>query len=172
MNLPARDCRHDEQCETNNSTGERERTDRPGKTRSSIPDRETITCANSSQQADALELANVKKDSLNKNRPPRFVLLGKCRRGVAPVGNGGGVKFFGEEGERPAKRLRLRAHPADTSANPLALLSWQSKRADEVWTRSEWTALCVHLHNGNGATHSGQARQVGRDREDRRLRCE
>ena len=51
--------------------------------------------------------------------------------------------------ERPAKRLHLGAQP-DAGANPLAFLSWQSQRADAVWTRSEWTALCEHLHNGNG----------------------
>jgi hypothetical protein len=55
--------------------------------------------------------------------------------------------------ERPAKRLRLRAQPADTGANPLAFLSWQPRRAYAVWTRSEWTALCEHLHNSNGTTH-------------------
>ena len=55
--------------------------------------------------------------------------------------------------ERPAKRLRLRAQSADTGANPLSVLSWQPKRADAVWTQSEWTALCNHLHNGNDAQH-------------------
>ncbi|MGA9451615.1 MAG: hypothetical protein WBW41_09790 [Verrucomicrobiia bacterium] len=55
--------------------------------------------------------------------------------------------------EQPAKPLRLRAQPADTGANPLAFLSWQPKRADACWTRSEWTAICEHLHNGNGAKH-------------------
>ena len=55
--------------------------------------------------------------------------------------------------ERPATRLRLRAHIADTGDNPLARLSWQPKRADAVWTRSEWTAICEHLHNGNSGTH-------------------
>jgi len=54
--------------------------------------------------------------------------------------------------ERPAKRLHLGAQP-DAGANPLAFLSWQSQRADAVWTRSEWIALCEHLHNGNGAYH-------------------
>jgi len=54
--------------------------------------------------------------------------------------------------ERPAKRLHLGAQP-DAGANPLAFLSWQSQRADAVWTRREWTALCEHLHNGNGALH-------------------
>ena len=54
--------------------------------------------------------------------------------------------------ERPNKRLHLRAQP-DAAANPLAFLSWQPQRADAVWTRSEWTALCEHLHNGNGTTH-------------------
>ena len=55
--------------------------------------------------------------------------------------------------ERPAKRLRLRAQPADAGANPLAVLSWQPKRADAVWTRSELVAIYEHLHNGNGTTH-------------------
>lgn len=55
--------------------------------------------------------------------------------------------------DRPAKRLRLRAQPADTGENPFAFLSWQPKRADALWTRHEWTSLCEHLHNGNGTTH-------------------
>lgn len=37
--------------------------------------------------------------------------------------------------------------------NPLAVMSWQPKRADEVYTQIEWTALCEHLHNDNGPTH-------------------
>ena len=53
--------------------------------------------------------------------------------------------------ERPAKRLRLRASVG--GSNPLAVLSWQPKRADAVWNRAEWTALCGHLHNENPATH-------------------
>lgn len=57
------------------------------------------------------------------------------------------------QSERPAQRLRLRAQSADTGKNRLAFLSWQPQRADAVWTRSEWTALCEHLHNGNGTTH-------------------
>jgi hypothetical protein len=55
--------------------------------------------------------------------------------------------------ERPAKRLHLRAHPADAGPNPLAVLSLQPQLADAVWTRGEWTALCEHLHNDNGKTH-------------------
>jgi len=39
------------------------------------------------------------------------------------------------------------------AANPLAVLSWQPQRADAVWTRGEFSALCEHLHNGNGGTH-------------------
>jgi hypothetical protein len=35
----------------------------------------------------------------------------------------------------------------------LAFLSWQPQRADAVWTRGEFSALCEHLHNGNGTTH-------------------
>ena len=58
-----------------------------------------------------------------------------------------------EKSERPAKRLRLPAQSADAGVNPLAVLSWQPKRADAVLTRAEWTALCEHLHNGNGTTH-------------------
>ena len=57
-----------------------------------------------------------------------------------------------EQIERPAKRLRLRAQH-DMAANPLAVLSWQPQRADAVWTRGEFSALCEHLHNGNGGTH-------------------
>ena len=57
------------------------------------------------------------------------------------------------QSERPAKRLRLRVQSAGAGANPLAVLSWQPKRADAVWTQGEWTALCEHLHNGNGKTH-------------------
>ena len=37
--------------------------------------------------------------------------------------------------------------------NPLAVLSWQPKRADAVYTQIEWTALCEHLHNDNDPTH-------------------
>jgi len=59
------------------------------------------------------------------------------------------VNFQDPQTEHAAKRLHLRAQP-DTAANPLALLSWQPQRADAVWTRSEWTSLCEHLHNGNG----------------------
>ena len=48
-----------------------------------------------------------------------------------------------------APKLRLRAN-SSTGDNPLARLSWHPKRADAVWTRRQWTALCEHLHNGNG----------------------
>ena len=37
--------------------------------------------------------------------------------------------------------------------NPLAVLSWQPKRADAIYSQIEWTALCEHLHNDNGTTH-------------------
>lgn len=48
----------------------------------------------------------------------------------------------------------MKASPLDwAGTNPLALLSWQPKRADAVYTQIEWTALCEHLHNDNGATH-------------------
>lgn len=57
-----------------------------------------------------------------------------------------------EKSGRTSKRLRLRALSTDTGANPFAVLSWQPRRADAVWTRGEWTALCDHLHNDNGAT--------------------
>jgi len=40
-----------------------------------------------------------------------------------------------------------------SDSNPLAFLSWQPKRADAVYSQIEWTALCEHLHNGNGTTH-------------------
>ena len=55
--------------------------------------------------------------------------------------------------KRPAKRLHLLPQPDDTDANPFTFLSWQPKRADALWTRKEWTALCEHLHNGNGTNH-------------------
>ena len=55
--------------------------------------------------------------------------------------------------ERPARHLRLRSRVGKTAGqNPLALLGWKPRRADTVWTRSEWTALCDHLHNTNGTT--------------------
>jgi hypothetical protein len=62
-------------------------------------------------------------------------------------------RMTSDDSERPAKPLRLRAQPAATGANPLAVLSWQPRRADAVLTRGEWTALCQHLHNGNGIKH-------------------
>jgi hypothetical protein len=56
--------------------------------------------------------------------------------------------------KHPVKRLRVRARPGKVGANNLlALLSWQPKKATDIWTRSEWTNLCTHLHNGNGKTH-------------------
>ncbi|HUZ06586.1 MAG TPA: hypothetical protein VMV89_03780 [Candidatus Paceibacterota bacterium] len=57
------------------------------------------------------------------------------------------------ENAQPGKRLGLRAQPGDTGANLFAVFSWQPKRADAVFTRNEWTALCEHLHNGNSTTH-------------------
>jgi hypothetical protein len=54
--------------------------------------------------------------------------------------------------EHHSKPLRLRGHSSDTGANPLAVLSLQPKRADEVWTRYEWSSMCEHLHNDNGRT--------------------
>jgi hypothetical protein len=33
------------------------------------------------------------------------------------------------------------------------MLSWQPKRAGDVWTRQEWTSLCHHLHNSNEPFH-------------------
>lgn len=53
--------------------------------------------------------------------------------------------------ERPSERLHLKV-PSDTAAGSLASFSWQPQRADSVWTQSEWTALCEHLHNDNGTT--------------------
>ena len=41
--------------------------------------------------------------------------------------------------------------PADP--NPFAILGCQPKRANEVYSQIEWTALCEHLHNDNGTTH-------------------
>lgn len=49
--------------------------------------------------------------------------------------------------------LRFRRADQTSMSDPLAILSWQGKRADQVWTRAEWSALCEHLHNGNGQTH-------------------
>ena len=40
-----------------------------------------------------------------------------------------------------------------SNSNPFAILGCQPKHADEVWTQSEWTSLCEHLHNGNGTHH-------------------
>ena len=57
------------------------------------------------------------------------------------------------QSDRPARRLCLRSQTTGTGSNPLSFLSWQTKRADAVWTQSEWTALCNHLHNGNEAKH-------------------
>ncbi len=58
------------------------------------------------------------------------------------------------ERERLTGRLRLRAGVGSgRTGNPLAMLSCQPKRANAVWTRAQWTALCEHLHNGNGRTH-------------------
>ncbi len=64
-------------------------------------------------------------------------------------------EFTPEESHPPRRRLRLRARVGgdDGGANPLAVLGWQPKRADAVWTCSEWTALNEHLHNGNSAAH-------------------
>lgn len=55
--------------------------------------------------------------------------------------------------DRPdGNRLRLR--PTDsTGSNTLAVLNWQPKRADAIWTQSEWSSLCEHLRNGNETTH-------------------
>ena len=56
--------------------------------------------------------------------------------------------------KHPVKRLCLRACPCKVGANNLlALLSWQPKKATDIWTRSEYTNLCDHLHNGNSKTH-------------------
>jgi hypothetical protein len=57
-------------------------------------------------------------------------------------------------GDGKARRgLRLRPLPTHTGTNPLAVLSFQPKRGDAVWTRAEWTSLCEHLHNDNSAKH-------------------
>ncbi len=52
-----------------------------------------------------------------------------------------------------AKRLQTHALRKDTGLNALAVMSWQPKQADTVWTRSELAALYEHLHNGNDTTH-------------------
>jgi len=54
--------------------------------------------------------------------------------------------------EQPVKRLHLRMPPFEIATISSAKMSWQPRRADAVWTQSEWTALCEHLHNGNGST--------------------
>jgi hypothetical protein len=76
------------------------------------------------------------------------------------TGSGGnGVMEAGDlltprEQPRPRRRLRLRTLSGELSGgNPLALLSWQPKKANEVWTRQEWTSLAEHLHNDNPPTH-------------------
>ena len=56
------------------------------------------------------------------------------------------------EPERSPAKLRLRSGESSRS-NPLALLSWQARRADAVWSRREWAALCEHLHNANPPFH-------------------
>lgn len=53
--------------------------------------------------------------------------------------------------EPASRRLRLSSDSGPTAS--LAQLSWQPKRADAVWTRAEYTALCEHLHNDNAPTH-------------------
>ena len=59
-----------------------------------------------------------------------------------------------DEQQRPRPKLRLHSVSGEVSgSNPLALLSWQPKRADAVWSRQEWTALCKHLHNDNPQFH-------------------
>ena len=56
------------------------------------------------------------------------------------------------EYERPVKPIHFRSLPAIAGVGPLAVMDWQRRRADVVWTRIEWMALCQHLHNGNGPT--------------------
>jgi hypothetical protein len=48
----------------------------------------------------------------------------------------------------------MKLSPLDRAGpNPLAVLGWQPKRADEIYSQIEWSALCEHLHNGNDTTH-------------------
>ena len=51
------------------------------------------------------------------------------------------------------KRLQMPALRKDTGLNTFAVMGWQPKQADTVWTRSELAALYEHLHNGNDKTH-------------------
>src|SRR5215510_6907840 len=44
----------------------------------------------------------------------------------------------------------LRSSTTVGGSKPFAVFSRHPKRADEVWTKSEFTSLCEHLHNDNG----------------------
>jgi hypothetical protein len=56
--------------------------------------------------------------------------------------------------QRQRPKLRLHTLSGEVSgSNPLALLSWQPKKADEIWTRAEWTSLSEHLHNDTPPFH-------------------
>ena len=41
---------------------------------------------------------------------------------------------------------------SNTGSEPLAILSLQGKKGDEIWTWYQWTKLCEHLHNENPDT--------------------
>ena len=56
--------------------------------------------------------------------------------------------------EPPTKRpAKLQLSSLTTGSGPLAQLNWQTKTADAVWTREEFTSLCEHLHNDNPPFH-------------------
>lgn len=51
------------------------------------------------------------------------------------------------------RRLCARFSGNRREENAMALLSFQAKAANVVWTRQEYTNLCDHLHNENAPTH-------------------
>jgi hypothetical protein len=54
---------------------------------------------------------------------------------------------------RTVRRFRLPRLTKNAERDPFAVLSWQPKKASDVWTRQGWTNLCEHLQNGNAPTH-------------------
>lgn len=69
--------------------------------------------------------------------------------------------------ESAAKRLRLRRPAKNDQAGPFALLNWQSKTADAVWTQAELTSLYEHLHNDNPPHHFVMGFRDGKTGEKR-----
>lgn len=58
-----------------------------------------------------------------------------------------------DDDANPARKLRLVRGNTLSEGHMSAGLNLQPKRADEVWTRAEYSALCLHLHNDNEPTH-------------------